>query len=75
MNLFVTAIEVYFFAFYGSADPGVITRGELWLMSAINIVLAVLSIFFFGRVIKERLVVPPVRLRQLETIPGVAEVG
>jgi len=56
INLFATALEVYFFR----SDAGVLSTGDLWLMSGINLGLAIVSIGLFGIMIREKLR-PPVR--------------
>ena len=73
INLLATAVEVYFFGFYGAADPGVITRNELWVMAAINIGVAVVSIAAFGRVTREHIRVPPARFEGIAAVPGIVE--
>ena len=73
INLLATAVEVYFFGFYKAADPGVITRNELWVMAAINIGVAVVSIAAFGRLTREHIRVPPARFESIATVPGTAE--
>ena len=74
INLLATAVEVYFFGSYKAADPGVITRNELWIMAAINMSLAVASVIAFGHAMKEKIRVQPPRLEGMVTVPGVAEV-
>ena len=56
INLFATTIEIYFLR----GDGGVITRGDLGIMTGINMLLAVAVVYFFGNMIKEK-VRPPVR--------------
>lgn len=56
VNLFATTIEVYFLR----GDDGSLTRGDLLLMFAINMVVAFVAIGLFGKAIKED-VTPPVR--------------
>ena len=73
INLLATAVEVYFFGFYKAADPGVITRNELWVMAAINIGVAVVSIAAFGRLTREHIRVPSARFESIATVPGTAE--
>ena len=56
INLVITAVEVYIFN--NVTTPGVITSQELWIMAAINIVLAVSLIPLFGFLVKDRIVKP-----------------
>jgi NADH-quinone oxidoreductase subunit H len=65
VNFLSTAVEVYFFGFYQATDPGVITRNELWIMAAINLPLAALSVGAFGHFSRERIRVPAPRLEAL----------
>ena len=74
INLVATAVEVYFFGFYNSSDLGLITRNELWIMSAINIGLAVASVMAFGHAIREKVRVSPVKLESFPIARGLAEV-
>ncbi len=57
INLFATTLEVYFLR---DDVTGEISRGDLGIMTGINMVLAVAALSLFGRMIKER-VRPPVR--------------
>ena len=50
INLAAVALEVYFLR----DANGILTTADLWIMAAINIVLAVVSIAFFGSLIKEK---------------------
>ena len=50
INLAAVVLEVYFLR----DANGVLTTSDLWIMAAINIVLAVVSIAFFGNLIKEK---------------------
>ncbi len=74
INIAVTAVQVYFFGFYQAEVPGEITRGELLIMAAINIPLALVSIAAFGRVTREKIRVPAPRFEGLAPIPRTAEV-
>ena len=56
INLFATTFEVYLLR----NDAGELSRGDLGIMAAINIALAVAAILLFSYMIKER-VRPPVR--------------
>ena len=56
LNLFVTAIEVYFFR----DGAGALSRGDLGIMVGINIVVALAAITLLGRVMNEK-VRPPAR--------------
>ena len=60
INLFATTLEVYFLR----GDGGVITRGDLGIMTGINMLLAVVVVYIFGNMIKEK-VRPPVRTAAL----------
>ena len=57
INIFATTIEVYFLR---DDATGAISRGDLAIMTAINLVLAVVAISVFANAIKEK-VRPPVR--------------
>lgn len=50
INLSAVVLEVYFLR----DANGVLTISDLWIMAAINIVLAVVSIAFFGNLIKDK---------------------
>lgn len=67
INLVVTGVEVYFFGFLWSEIPGEFTRNELWIMAAINITVAILSIGLFGNLNRDRLRVVPVVEEASET--------
>ena len=56
INLLITAVQVYIFN--NVTTPGVITSQELWIMAAINIVLAISLIPLFGFLVKDRIVKP-----------------
>jgi NADH-quinone oxidoreductase subunit H len=73
INLLATAVEVYFFGYHLGDDPGVITRGELGYMAAINIPLAIISIVGFGRVTRETIAMPPARFASLEATTALTE--
>ena len=60
INLFATTLEVYFLR----DDGGALTRGDLGIMTGINMALAVAAIALFGRVIREK-VRPPVRTAEV----------
>ena len=69
INLFATTLEVYFLR------DGGISRGDLAIMMAINMALAVAAILIFGRMVRER-VRPPVRTAEVvsplaQLTPGV----
>ena len=55
INLLATTLEVYFLR----DDAGVLTSGDLWIMSAINLAVALASIVLFSGLIREK--VRPVR--------------
>ena len=55
INLLATTLEVYFLR----DDAGVLTSGDLWTMSGINLAVALVSIVLFGGMIREK--VKPVR--------------
>ena len=55
INLLATTLEVYFLR----DDAGVLTSGDLWIMSGINLAVALVSIVLFGGMIREN--VKPVR--------------
>ncbi len=65
INLFATSLEVYFLR---DDATGALTRGDLGIMTAINMALAVVAIGVFGRIIKEK-VRPPARTARI-TPPG-----
>ena len=66
INLFATTIEVYFLR---DDATGAISRGDLGIMTAINLVLAVAAISVFANAIKEK-VRPPVRTAAIGTTRG-----
>lgn len=55
INLLATTLEVYFLR----GDAGVLTTADLWIMSGINLAVAVVSIALFGGMIRDK--VRPVR--------------
>ncbi len=61
INLVATAVEVYFFR---DDVTGVISRGDLGIMLAINMAVAIVSIGVFGKAIREK-VRPPIRTAEL----------
>ena len=65
INLFATTLEVYFLR---DDATGALTRGDLGIMTAINMALAVAAIAVFGRMIREK-VRPPARTARI-TPPG-----
>ena len=50
INLAAVVLEVYFLR----DANGALTTSDLWIMTAINIVVAVVSIAFFGRIIRQK---------------------
>ena len=65
INLFATTLEVYFLR----DDAGVLTSRDLWIMSAINMAVALASIVLFSGLIREK--VRPVRQRlQTSVVAG-----
>ncbi len=58
LNLMITAVEVYVFR---DDATGAISRGGLWAMAGINLLVAVVVVVLFGNMIKER-VRPPRRI-------------
>ncbi len=66
INLFATTLLVYFLR---DEVTGEMTRGDLGIMTGINMVLAVVAIAIFGKAIKER-VRPPVRTTGTLTPPS-----
>lgn len=69
INLAATSLEVFFLR----GAEGALTATDLWLMSAINIPLALVSIALFGYLIKGRVRVVPVRPAPAR-VPGVPTV-
>ena len=66
INLLVTALEVYFLR----DAEGVLTRGDLGIMTGINLVITVACIFFFGSLLRDK-VKPAVPARGPSLPPGV----
>ncbi len=66
INIFATTIEVYFLR---DDATGAISRGDLAIMTAINLVLAVVAISVFANAIKEK-VRPPVRTAAIGVTRG-----
>lgn len=50
INLFATALEVYFFR----DSRGALTTNDLWIMAGINLALGVVCVTFFGGMIREK---------------------
>jgi NADH-quinone oxidoreductase subunit H len=50
INLAATTLEVYFFR----NDQGVLSTEDLWIMAGINLALSIISIAFFGSLIRQR---------------------
>ncbi len=50
INLFATALEVFFLR----SDLGKLSSGDLWIMSGINLAMALGSIVLFGSLIREK---------------------
>ena len=50
INLFATTLEVYFF----KNDLGKLSTGDLWIMSGINLAMAVVCIALFGNLIRHK---------------------
>ena len=57
INLTATTLEVYFFR----NSQGVLSAGDLWIMTGINLVLSVVSIAFFGSIMRRRVRAPAPR--------------
>lgn len=74
INFLVTAVQVYFFGFYQADVPGELTRNELWIMAAINIPLALISIGIFGRFSREKVRVPEPVFQNVARSPQTMEV-
>ena len=62
INLAVTTVEVYFFR----NDSGVLSTGDLWVMTGINMAVFLVSIGLFGTLIREK-VKPAGQLRAATT--------
>ena len=50
INLFATAVEVYFFR----DNNGILGTADLWIMAAVNFGVALGCLFIFGTLIKEK---------------------
>lgn len=50
INLAVTTVEVYFFR----NDAGVLSTGDLWVMTGINLAVSLISIALFGSLIRQK---------------------
>ena len=71
INIFATTIEVYFLR---DDATGALSRGDLGIMTAINVALAVAAISLFANAIKEK-VRPPVRTAAIGTTRGASLSG
>lgn len=72
INLAVVTLEVFFLR----DAHGVLTTADLWIMTAINIVVAGGSILFFGRFIREKVRSGAhTTARTNPTVPGVPTIG
>jgi NADH-quinone oxidoreductase subunit H len=69
INLAATSLQVYFLR----GPDGVLTTGDLWIMAAINIPLALASIALFGTLVKTRVRQEPARQSHW-VVPGVPTV-
>ena len=68
INLLATSLEVYFLR----DDAGMLTRGDLGIMTGINLALFVVCIFIFGNLVREKVrPVAPVRVGAPNLPPGV----
>ena len=54
INLAVTTVEVYFFR----DDSGVLSTGDLWVMTGINLAVSLVSIGLFGTLIRQKVKAP-----------------
>ena len=54
INLAVTTVEVYFFR----DDSGVLSTGDLWVMTGINLAVSFVSIGLFGTLIRQKVKAP-----------------
>ena len=70
INLTATALEVYFFR----NSQGVLSTGDLWTMTGINLALSVVSIAFFGSLMRRR-VRPPAPAPGAGSPAGLTEVS
>ena len=66
INLAVTTVEVFFFR----NDSGVLSTGDLWVMTGINLAVTFVAIGLFGTLIRQK--VKPAERLLVATIPGVA---
>ena len=62
INLAATTVEVFFFR----NDAGVLSTGDLWVMTGINLALAVVSIGLFGNLISRK-------VQPMERYPVISE--
>jgi NADH-quinone oxidoreductase subunit H len=62
INLLITTLEVYFLR----GEAGKLTTGDLWVMSGVNLAVAVVSIALFGEMIRDK--VRPIRQQPLATV-------
>ena len=67
INLVAVTLEVYFLRGPG----GILTTSDLWIMAAINSVLAVVSILGFGRLIRQKVRTGAAVVAARPTVPGV----
>ena len=63
INLFATSLEVYFLR----DAEGVLTRGDLGIMTGINLAITVLCILIFGNLVREK--VRPVAPNRASGLP------
>ncbi len=74
INLAATTVEVYFFR----SDSGVLSTGDLWVMTGINLAVALVSIGLFGNLIRRK-VQPMERYPVTSQVPtgtvGITEVS
>ncbi len=71
INLFATALEVYFLR----DDAGVLTTGDLGIMTGINLALLVICILVFGNLVRDKVKpMPPVRSGTPTLPPGITVV-
>lgn len=71
INLVAVTLEVYFLRGPG----GVLTTSDLWIMAAINSVLAVVSILGFGRLIRQKVRTGAAVVAARPTVPGIPTIG
>ncbi len=61
LNIAILTVEVYFLqAWEHAPSQGELTRGELGIMTGINMVIAVVAVYGFGRSVRQK-IAPPVR--------------